>query len=53
MFAWLSVVGVLAGSALASAADKHAAHKELLETCAGISLFAGFGLLGSLLPRLV
>jgi hypothetical protein len=52
MFALLSVASVLAGTALAWASDRHIAHREWLETCAGISLFAGFGLLGALLPRL-
>lgn len=52
MFALLSVGSVVTGAVLAWASDRHIAHRELLETCAGLSLFAGLGLLGALLPRL-
>ena len=45
----LSVAAILAGVVLAWAADRHTVHWETLETFAGISLFAGFGLLGALL----
>ena len=52
MFVLLSVATILAGVVLAWAADRHTVHLETLETCAGISLFAGFGLLGALLSQL-
>ena len=52
MFVLLSAAAILAGFVLAWAADRNAVHWEMLETCAGISLFAGFGLLGALLSRL-
>jgi hypothetical protein len=51
MIALLSVASVLGGSALAIAADRHIPHREILETCAGTLLFAGFGLLGSVLQH--
>ena len=41
----LSVVAILAGVVLAWAAARH--HSKTLEIFAGISLFAGFGLLGA------
>ena len=47
MFVLLSVAAILAGVVLAWAADRHPVHSKTLETCAGISLFAGFGLLGA------
>jgi hypothetical protein len=53
MFVLLSVAAILAGFTLAWAADRKTAHWEMLETCAGIALFAGFGLLGALLSRVV
>ncbi len=53
MFVLLSVATILAGSALAWAANRKTVHWEVLETCAGISIFAGFGLLGALLSRVV
>jgi hypothetical protein len=52
MFVLLSAAAILAGFVLAWAADRNTVHWEMLETCAGISLFAGFGLLGALLSRL-
>jgi hypothetical protein len=52
MFVLLSVAAILAGVVLAWAADRHTVHLEILETFAGVSLFAGFGLLGALLSRL-
>lgn len=51
MIAVLSVTSVLAGSALAVAADRHISHRNILETCAGTLLFAGLGLLGSVLQN--
>jgi hypothetical protein len=51
MIALLSVTSVLGGSALAVAADRHISHRNILETCAGTLLFAGFGLLGSVLQH--
>jgi len=51
MIALLSVTSVLGGSALAVVADRHISHRDFLETCAGTLLFAGFGLLGSVLQH--
>lgn len=51
MIALLSVVSVLSGSVLAVAADRHITHRDTLETCAGTLLFAGLGLLGSVLQH--
>jgi hypothetical protein len=51
MIALLSVTSVLGGSALAVIADRHISHQNILETCAGTLLFAGFGLLGSVLQH--
>jgi hypothetical protein len=47
MIVLLSVAVVLAGVVLAWAADRHPIHSKALEIFAGISLFAGFGLLGA------
>lgn len=52
MFEVVSVVSVLAGSVLSMKAQKFARHTELLETCAGVMLLGGFGLLGSMLRQL-
>jgi hypothetical protein len=49
MFVLLSIVAILAGVVLAWAAHRHPSHSKILEIFAGISLFAGFGLLGALL----
>ena len=51
MFVLLSVAAILAGFVLAWVADRKTVHWEMLEACAGVSLFAGFGLLGALLSR--
>jgi len=51
MIALLSVASVLGGSALAVFADRHISHRDMLETCAGTLLFAGFGLLGAALQH--
>ncbi|EKS29587.1 MAG: hypothetical protein J0G33_04500 [Afipia felis] len=51
MIALVSVASVLGGSALAIAADRHIPYRDTLETCAGTLLFAGFGLLGSVLQH--
>ena len=51
MIAVLSVMSVLGGSALAVLADRHISHRDILETCAGTLLVAGFGLLGSVLQH--
>jgi len=48
----MSVAAILAGVILVWAADRHPIHSKILETFAGISLFAGFGLLGALLSQL-
>lgn len=53
MFVLLSVVIILAGVVLAWASNRYPIHAETLETFAGILLFAGLGLLGALLSRLV
>jgi apolipoprotein N-acyltransferase len=47
MFALLSVAAISAGVVLAWIAHRHPDHSKTLEICAGISLFAGFGLLGA------
>jgi hypothetical protein len=47
MFVLFSVAGILAGVVLAWAAVRHPIHSKILEILAGISLFAGFGLLGA------
>jgi hypothetical protein len=49
MFVLLSIVAILAGVVLARAANRHPSHSKTLEIFAGISLLAGFGLLGALL----
>ncbi len=51
MFEALSVASVVAGSALSVRAQRFAAHTEFLETCAGVLLLGGFGLLGSMLRQ--
>jgi hypothetical protein len=48
----LSVVGVVAGAALAHGAKWFHSRTEVLETCAGALLIFGLGLLGSVLPHL-
>jgi hypothetical protein len=52
MFGVLSVVSVVAGSALAFTAKCHPSRIEALETCAGAFLILGFGLLGSAIQQL-
>ncbi len=47
MFGLLSIVSVVAGSALAVTAKRHPSRIEVLETFAGGFLILGFGLLGS------
>ncbi len=51
MFGALSVASVVAGSALSLSAQRFVARTELLETCAGVLLIGGFGLLGSMLRQ--
>lgn len=51
MFGALSVLSVVTGSALAFAAKWNSLRTETLETCAGVFLLGGFGLLGSALPH--
>lgn len=51
MLGAISVVGVVAGSALSYAASWFAWRTEVLETCAGALLIIGLGLLGFLLPH--
>ncbi len=43
----LSVATILAGVILVWAADRHPIYAKTLEVFAGISLLAGFGLLGA------
>jgi hypothetical protein len=52
MFGTLSVVGVVAGSALSYGAKWCESRREVLETCAGLLLIIGLGLLGAVLPHL-
>ena len=52
MIGALSVVGVVAGAALAHGAKWYQPRTEVLETCAGALLIVGLGLLGSVLPYL-
>jgi hypothetical protein len=52
MFGALSVAGIVAGSALSYGAKWFKPHTDVLETCAGVLLIAGLGLLGAILPHL-
>jgi hypothetical protein len=52
MLGVLSVVGVVAGSALSYGAKWCESRTDVLETCAGALLIIGLGLLGSVLPHL-
>ena len=48
----ISVTSVVAGVALASLANYNQSRTEILETCAGVLLIFGFGLLGFVCPHL-
>jgi hypothetical protein len=52
MLGALSAVSVAVGSALAWGAKWRPSRTDRLETCAGVFLILGFGLLGSALPHL-
>jgi len=47
-----SLIGVALGSAMAFVADRAPAHREALETGAGLLLLGGLALLGSVLPSI-
>ena len=46
MIAAVSVVSVVVGSGIAWIAARHPRHRDVMETCAGLLLIAGFALLG-------
>jgi hypothetical protein len=51
MYGAFIVLSIVAGFALAMAAKRHPSRTEALETCAGVLVIFGFGLLGSMLPH--
>jgi hypothetical protein len=53
MIGVLSLLSVIAGTAVAYYADRFPAHVEALETSAGALLIGGLALLGSALPAII